>query len=222
MLKIENLHFKHKNSDQDTLKRINAHFRAGELSVILGPAGSGKTTLLSILAGLEMPDQGRIFVDGKDLAVLDPSRYRMEYAAMVFRNFHLFSRLTALENVCYPMGQSGIEKHTARRKAKELLGIAGVGEDRHRQYPARLSAAEQQRVAIARALATGARVILADEPTGNLNKENGEGPAVMAILRNLAQRQGYCIIVATQNKDITESSDEVYRMTDGMIRQAMW
>jgi len=218
MLKIEDLCYKYKNSDRDVLKKLNVHFEAGKLNAILGPSGSGKTTLLSIMAGLDVPTEGTVTIGGDDLAQLDLNRYRRERIAMVFQAFHLFPLLTALENVCYPMEQSGIEKTAARRKAKELLESVGIGEDKHKRYPANLSGGEQQRVAIARSLSTGARVILADEPTGNLDVANGD--AVIAILRHLAHEQGYCVIVVTHSLDIAEVSDVVYRMSDGAIRQA--
>jgi len=219
MLKIENLYYKYKNSDRDVLQKLNVHFEAGKLNAILGPSGSGKTTLLSIMAGLDVPTEGDVFIDDDNLAMMDLNTYRRERIAMVFQAFHLFPLLTALENVCYPMEQVGIEKHTARRKAAELLEGVGISEDKHKRFPANLSGGEQQRVAIARALSTGAKVILADEPTGNLDVANGE--AVIAILRHLAHEQGYCVIVVTHSLDIAETADVVYRMSDGMIRQVV-
>ena len=219
MLKIEDLTYRYKNSDRDVLKRINVNFEAGKLNAILGPSGSGKTTLLSIMAGLDVPTEGSVSIDGDYLVMMDLNRYRRERIAMIFQAFHLFPLLTALENVCYPMEQSGIEKQAAQRKAKELLESVGISEDKHKRYPSNLSGGEQQRVAIARALSTGARVILADEPTGNLDVANGE--AVIAILRHLAHKQGYCVIVVTHNLEIAEVSDVVYRMSDGVIRQTV-
>ena len=219
MLKIENLSYKHKNSSDDILKHLNAHFQAGKLNAIFGSSYREKATLLSIMAGLDAPSQGTITFCGADLAEVDLTRYRREHIAMVFQASHLFSFLNALENVCYPMEQSGIEKHAARRKAAELLESVGISDDRHKRYPSKLSKGEQQRIAIARALATGARVILAEEPTGNLDAANGE--AVMKILRHLAHHQGCCVIIVTQNLDIAKASDVLYRMSDGMMRQSM-
>jgi len=219
MLKVENLSYKYKNSDPEALKNLNAHFEAGKINAILGPSGSGKTALLSILAGLEVPTQGTIYIEGDNLANLDLNLYRRERVAMVLQAFHLFPLLTALENACYPMEQRGIEKSAANRKAAELLDGLGITEDKHKHYPADLSSGEQQRVAIARALSTGARVILADEPTGSLDEPNGD--AVMAILRHLAHRQNYCIIVVTHNPNIARASDVVYRLSGGAIRKSM-
>ena len=218
MLKIENLVYRYKNSDRDVLKQLNVDFEAGKLNAILGPSGSGKTTLLSIMAGLDRPTAGSVSVGGDDLATMDLDQYRRERIAMVFQAFHLFPLLTAMENVCYPMEATGMDKKEAQERAKTLLNSVGIYEDKHKRFPANLSGGEQQRVAIARALSTGAKVILADEPTGNLDVANGE--AVIEILRNLAHDQNYCVIVVTHNLDIAEVSDVVYRMSDGIIRQA--
>jgi putative ABC transport system ATP-binding protein len=217
MLKIENLYYRHKSSDDDVLKGLNAHFEAGVVNAILGPADRGKAALLSILAGLAAPTRGTVSFCSVNLAELDINRYRREHIALVLQAFHLFPFLTALENVCYPMEQSGIEKQAARRKAAELLESVGISDDRHKLYPSKLSGGRQQCVAIARALATGARVILADEPTGNLDISGGR--AVMAILRHLAHHRGYCVIIFTQNFDSAKGSDVLHRISDGMMRK---
>jgi len=217
MLKIENLSYRYKNSDRDVLKNLNVEFEAGKMSAILGPSGSGKTTLLSIMAGLDSPTSGTVSVDGTSLASINLDEYRREYVAMIFQAFQLFPLLTAIENVCYPMEQNGMTKAQALPRAIELLESVGISEEKHKRYPANLSGGEQQRVAIARALSTGSKVILADEPTGNLDTANGD--AVIAILKNLAHEQGYCIIVVTHNLEIAEVSDVTHRMSDGAMTQ---
>ena len=218
MMKIENLSYRHKNSGDDVLKGLHVHFKAGKLHVILVPPDSSKTALLSVMTGLDMPTEGSVSIDGDCLTTADLNLLRQERVAVIYQAFHLFPLLTALENVCYPMEQSGMEKQAARRKAKELLESVGISEDRHGRYPAHLSGGEQQRAAIARALSTGARVILADEPTGNLDADNSE--VIIAILRHLAHKQGYCVIIFTQDSEIAQISDAVYRMSDGTIRRA--
>ncbi|MCL2350359.1 MAG: ABC transporter ATP-binding protein [Defluviitaleaceae bacterium] len=219
MLKIEDLVYRYKNSDRDVLKSLNVNFETGKLNAILGPSGSGKTTMLSIMAGLDRPTSGKISIGGDDLAEMDLDRYRRERIAMIFQAFHLFPLLTALENVCYPMEANGVDKKEAEERAASLLDSVGILGDKHKRYPSNLSGGEQQRVAIARALSTGAKVILADEPTGNLDVSNGE--AVIEILRHLAHNQNYCVIVVTHNLDIAEISDVVYRMSDGQLREAI-
>jgi putative ABC transport system ATP-binding protein len=144
---------------------------------------------------------------------MDLDQYRRERISMIFQAFQLFPLLTAIENVCYPMELIGMERKAATARAKALLESVGIDGEKHKRYPANLSGGEQQRVAIARSLSSGAKVILADEPTGNLDKENGE--AVVGILRKLAHEDGYCVIVVTHNLEIAEASDVVFRMSDG-------
>ena len=217
MLKIEDLVYRYKNSDKDVLKKINVEFEAGKFNSILGPSGSGKTTLLSIMSGLDRPTSGFITIDGQDLAQMDLDHYRRESISMIFQAFHLFPLLSAIENVCYPMEAAGVDKKEAEEKAKGLLESVGITEDKHKRYPSNLSGGEQQRVAIARALSSKAKVILADEPTGNLDVANGD--AVINILKHLAHQEGYCVIVVTHNLEIAELSDVVYRMSDGVLRK---
>ena len=215
-LTIENVSYRYKNGDRDVLKGVSCAFEGGKLTSIVGPSGSGKTTLLSIMAGLDRPASGSVFIDGDDLANLDLDQYRRERISMIFQAFHLFPLLTAIENVCYPMEMNGVSKEDARKRAKELLEAVHISEDKHKRYPSNLSGGEQQRVAIARALSTGARVLLADEPTGNLDVANGE--AVMDILKSLAHEGKYCVIIVTHNLEIAEASDVVFRMSDGVLR----
>ena len=210
MLKIENVTYRYKGADRDVLKNISVGFEAGKLNSIVGPSGSGKTTLLSIMAGLDRPSGGDVFIGEESLSALDLDQYRRERIAMVFQAFHLFPLSTAIENVSFPLEAQGVGKSTAREKAKKYLLDVGITEDKHNRYPANLSGGEQQRVAIARAIATGAKVILADEPTGNLDEENGK--AIISILKKLAHEEGYCVVIVTHNLEIAEASDVVYRI----------
>lgn len=216
MLKIEKVTYRYKNGDRDVLKEVSAEFVPGKLHAVVGPSGSGKTTLLSIMAGLDVPKSGSVTIDGDSLTALDLDLYRRERVSMIFQAFQLFPLLTALENVCYPMGMNGVVKEEAKKRADVLLKSVGIDEEKHKRYPANLSGGEQQRVAIARALSSGARVILADEPTGNLDVANGE--AVIEILRHLAHDAGYCVIIVTHNLEIAEASDVVFEMSDGVMR----
>ena len=215
MLKLENVSYRYKNGDRAAVSGVSCAFEGGKVSAVIGPSGSGKTTLLSMLAGLDRPSEGSIQIDGEDYASLDLDRCRRERVSMIFQAFQLFPLLTALENVSYPMEQNGVKKAQAKARAKELLEAVGIEGEKHRRYPSNLSGGEQQRVAIARALSSGARVLLADEPTGNLDSANGE--RVMDILRRLAHEQGYCVVVVTHDTKIAETSDRVYRMADGAL-----
>lgn len=216
-LKLENVFYQYKHGDRKVVNEVSCLFEEGKLNCIVGPSGSGKTTLLSLLAGLDHPTQGHIYIDGESLADLDLDQYRRERVSMIFQAFHLFPLLTALENVCFPMQLNGVSREEIPEKGKKLLSSVGITEDKFKRYPANLSGGEQQRVAIARTLATGAHVLLADEPTGNLDKANGE--RVIEILGHLAHDQGYCVIVVTHNLAIAEHSDKVWQMSDGILTE---
>ena len=215
MLRLEDVSYRYKTGDRDVLKNLSVTFEEGKMYAIVGPSGTGKTTLLSIIAGLCRPTGGNVFIDEKDLAAINLNQYRREDITIIFQSFHLFPLLTALENVSYLLETRGVKRKDAEARAKELLSIVGIDESKHRRYPANLSGGEQQRVAIARALSTGARVILADEPTGNLDSANSD--AIVNILQALAHNEGYCVIVVTHNPAIAELSDVVLRMSDGVF-----
>ncbi len=214
-LKLENVSYRYKGGDRKVVNAVSCLFEGGKLNAVVGPSGSGKTTLLSLLAGLDQPNEGQISIDGEPLARLDLDQYRRERVSMIFQAFQLFPLLNALENVCFPMQLNGVPGEQIKDKGKALLSSVGITEDKFRRYPANLSGGEQQRVAIARTLATGAQVLLADEPTGNLDKANGD--KVIEILGQLAHEQGYGVIIVTHNPSIAERSDKVWRMSDGLL-----
>jgi len=213
MLKLENICYRYKDGDHNILNNISVAFELGRLTSIVGPSGSGKSTLLSIMAGLDTPTSGAVTIGQENLSKLDLDRYRREQVSIIFQAFHLFPLLTVMENVCYPMEMN--KQKEIKKRASELLISVGIGEEMHKRYPANLSGGEQQRVAIARALSTGAKVILADEPTGSLDKANGE--AVAEILKKLAHEQGYAVVMVTHNLELAAASDVVYKMSDGEL-----
>ena len=217
MLKLQNIYYHYKNGGRHVLNNVCAEFKEGKVTSIIGPSGSGKTTLLSIMAGLDVPTSGKVLINDVDLATLDLNRYRREQVAIIFQAFQLFPLLTALENVCYPMDMNKIPAKEAKGRAIELLKSVGISEGEILRYPSNLSGGQQQRVAIARALSSGAKVILADEPTGNLDKANSE--VVVDILKDLAHDKGYAVIMVTHNLKIADASDMVYRMSDGVISE---
>lgn len=214
-LMLEKVSYLYKGGDRRVVNEVTCLFEKGKLNSVVGPSGSGKTTLLSLMAGLDQPTQGQIYIDGKSLANLDLDQYRRERVSMIFQAFQLFPLLTALENVCFPMQLNGVSNKEIKQKGKEFLFSVGITEDKFKRYPANLSGGEQQRVAIARTLATGAHVLLADEPTGNLDKANGG--KVIEILGKLAHEQGYCVIIVTHDPSIADRSDKVWRMSDGTL-----
>jgi putative ABC transport system ATP-binding protein len=215
-LTLENVTYRYKGGDRKVVDNVTCNFEGKRLNAVVGPSGSGKTTLLSLMAGLDQPTQGSIFIDGENLAHLDLDQYRRERVSMIFQAFQLFPLLTVLENVCFPMELNGASSKEAAERAGVFLASVGINEDKFRRYPANLSGGEQQRVAIARSLSTGARVLLADEPTGNLDKANGEN--VVEILQHLAHEQEYCVIIVTHDPAIAEKSDKVWRMSDGVLK----
>ena len=217
MLKIENVSYRYKGSDRDVLCQVSAEMEAGKLYAVVGPSGSGKTTLLSMMAGLDAPNRGHIFIEDEDLSALNRDTYRRSKISMLFQAFQLFPLLTARENVQYPLETSGTVKKEAHARASALLESVGIDGDKQKRFPANLSGGEQQRVAIARSLATGAKLLLADEPTGNLDAANGA--AVINILKELAHERGYCVVVVTHNLEIAAASDVVFRMADGRLKK---
>lgn len=197
------------------LSGISCEFEPGRLYAIVGRSGSGKTTLLSLLAGLDLPENGDILFDGKSTRALNRDQYRRSDVAVVYQSFNLFPLLNALENVMYPMELSGVKPKEARQKAAELLTLVGLPETVGKQLPKMMSGGEQQRVAIARALASNARVILADEPTGNLDSANGRN--IVDILTRLAHEENRCVILITHDEEIASRADSVLHLKDGEL-----
>ena len=214
-LTLEHISYRYKKADRDALKNVSCHFQGGEMASVIGPSGSGKTTLLSILAGLDEPSAGTITKDGQDVLGMDRDLWRRQEVSVIFQSFQLFPLLTVLENVMFPLELKGVPKKEAARQAKENLSLVGLAPEKYKRYPSNLSGGEQQRVASARSLSGGARILLADEPTGNLDGENTKN--IISIFQNLAHEFGYCIIVVTHDPEIAASSDAVWKMSDGEI-----
>lgn len=217
MIEVRNVSFSYKSKYQvvEALKNISCTFEAGKLYAIYGESGSGKSTLLSLLAGLDVADEGSILVDGEDLSKKDRDRYRKNQVAVVYQAFHLFPLLNALENIMYPLEMKGIDKKTAKKMGLQYLAEVGLAESVATQYPKMMSGGQQQRVAIARAIAGGGNILLADEPTGNLDSENEEH--IVRMLKALAHEKGYLVIVVTHNPEIVKQCDVKMKMKDGRI-----
>ena len=214
-LELKEVSYQYKNNNHLAVDHVSCRFEPGTIYAITGPSGSGKSTLLSLMAGLDRPTQGEILLDGRSLTSLDMDKYRRESIAMIFQSFQLFPLLTVVENVCYVMELNGIKNKPARERAVALLESVGIGVEKLKKYPSNLSGGEQQRVAIARALASGAGIILADEPTGNLDVANSRN--IVNILGDLAHKKGYCVIVVTHDMDIAAQVDQVYQVRDGRL-----
>ena len=217
ILELKDVRYQYRNPYQtvEALRGVSHSFGCGMFYALVGASGSGKSTLLSLMAGLDLPTGGEITFDGQPTSGMDLNRYRRENVAVIYQSFHLLPLLTVQENVMYPMELIGAKAPEAREKAKMLVLRMGLEESQLRRYPSMLSGGERQRVAIARALGTPARVILADEPTGNLDSENTRN--VMNILLRLAHEEGYCVIVVTHDPEVASMADEVVRMVDGKL-----
>ena len=194
---------------------VSCEFRQGQVYAIVGSSGSGKTTLLSLLAGLDVPTFGTIELEGKATANMDRDEYRLNHVSVIYQNFNLFQHLTVLENAAYPLYIRGLSCKEADAIAKEKLLQVGLKEDQFKRLPNMLSGGEQQRVAIARALASGSEIILADEPTGNLDSRNSRN--IVEILHRLAHENDRCVIIVTHDPEVAEAADVVLRMKDGRL-----
>ena len=216
-LEVSHVSYVYRNRYQSVqaVKDVSYAFAYGKLTALVGKSGSGKTTLLSLLAGLDLPTEGEVLYNGTPTAKLDLDAYRRQDAAVIYQSYNLFPKLTVLENAMVPLLLQKKSKQEAQEAAARRLAEVGIGEDMFKRYPNMLSGGEQQRVAIARALTTGARIILADEPTGNLDMENSEH--IIRILHTLAREQNYCVVVVTHDMGIAEAADQVLRLQDGRI-----
>jgi lipoprotein-releasing system ATP-binding protein len=200
------------------LKGVDLDVRPGEVVGLIGPSGSGKSSLLHAAGLLEHPNRGRILVGGVDCSELSEAqrtRVRLSQLGFVYQFHHLLPEFTALDNVALPIRIAGVPQAEARKRAEGLLVKLGLGERLDHQ-PAQLSGGEQQRVAIARALANQPRLVLADEPTGNLDP--GTSKAVFAALHDLVRTQGVAALVATHNMELTREMERVFALTDGRLQ----
>lgn len=209
--------YKTKNDEVKALDNVSYEFKPGKLYAIMGHSGSGKSTLISILGLIETLTSGRITINNKDISKLkddELANLRMKYIGFVFQDFYLDEHLKAYENVLLPMLiNKEIKKADRKEKALKLLTDLGLNE-RINHYPKELSGGEQQRVAIARSLANDPEIILADEPTGNLDEENEK--LVFETLKDLAKK-GKCVIVVTHSEEIKKYADEILKITKGKL-----
>ena len=215
ILKIEDLAYTYKSKYQTVkaLKGITYEFEPGKFYALIGRSGSGKTTLLSLLAALDLPTEGQVIYEDKTTTEIDRDLYHRDTVAVIYQSYNLLPLLSVMENVTFPLELKKVPE--AKRIAEEKLRAVGLDETYFKRLPAMLSGGEQQRVAIARALASDAKIILADEPTGNLDTENSE--IVIDLLQKLAHEEGYCVIVVTHDLSIADKADEVLKLRDGAL-----
>jgi len=223
MLKIKNLSKSFKQGEHlvQAVDNISLSVDDGEFVSIVGKSGSGKSTLLCLLGSLDQPTSGKIFIDDQDITDLSDHQlvdYRCQRIGFIFQNYNLVPNLTALENVLLPMEFAKLPKAQRLARAHELLDQVGLHDFKQSRKPGRLSGGEQQRVAIARAMANQPKLILADEPTGNLDSETGK--TIFKLLHNLARSQNTTIVVATHDLSIAGKADKTFSLLDGKLLAA--
>lgn len=221
IVRVSNVYktFKLGKVELQALKGVNLTIAAGKYVSIMGPSGSGKSTLFNMIGGLDKPTSGKIFIDEVDIAQLDAYELawlRCRKIGYIFQTFNLIPVMTALENVTLPMTFAGMHTDAAVQKGIKLLETVGLG-DRFRHKPSELSGGQQQRVAVARALANDPSIILADEPTGNLDLVTGE--EIIALLKRLSEERNVTIISATHDIKMLNVSDQVVWIRDGAVEK---
>ncbi len=220
IVKIENLHKIYKTGkgiETHALRGVNIQIEKGEFICVEGPSGSGKTTLLNLIGGLDYPTKGKIFVMGKEISSMDQntlSEFRLRNLGFIFQEYNLIQVLSAIENVEFPLILQGIPEKKAREKALEMLEAVDL-KDKANKMPTELSGGEQQRVAVARALVTEPLIVLADEPTANLDSKNALN--LINLMRKLNEEKEVTFIFSSHDKKVIDSAKRVIRLRDGMV-----
>lgn len=218
-LKLDRLSKSYKEGEQDrpVFKNVSLDIEKGEVVAILGKSGSGKTTMLNLVSGIDRVDDGEILVEGQRLTALDDQSltiFRRRYIGFIFQFFNLIPTLTVWENVILPLELNGLSRKNDLERAGELLAAVGLAE-RKAAFPDRLSGGEQQRVAIARALVHDPLLVLADEPTGNLDEETGK--SILRLLDNLTRKSGKSMILVTHSAEAARIADRIFLLRDGHL-----
>lgn len=210
ILKMEAVSYRYADAGEDdyVLRNINYNFELGKIYAIRGKSGSGKTTLLSLISGLENKYDGTITYNDKDLKTIDLDKYRNTYIGIVFQSYNLLPHLTAIENIILSMEISDIKGLDKRKRALELMKSVGLNENFADRRVLKLSGGEQQRIAIARSLSYNPNIIIADEPTGNLDRETED--EILKIFKDLAHKENKCIIIVTHSKNVCDNVDIIY------------
>lgn len=212
ILKLENVAYRYKDAPKDkyVFKNINYGFEQGKTYAIKGKSGSGKTTLLSLITGLEKCTEGKIIYDGEDLKKKNLDKYRNTDIGIVFQSYNLLPRLTAIENIILSMDVSRIKIKDKKQRALELMKKVGLSEEHAKRKILKLSGGEQQRIAIARSLSYNPKIIIADEPTGNLDKDTEN--EILKIFIDLAKKENKCIIIVTHSQNVCDKVDVIYEL----------
>lgn len=210
ILKLENISFSYDNGKTQVLSDINYEFEKGKVYGIIGKSGSGKTTLLSLLSGLTKPSSGKIFYNDLDVSKIDRYKYRSKFVGVVFQSYNLLPQYTALRNVELSIDVSGKKVPNKKQHAMDMLNKVELDEILANRRILKLSGGEQQRVAIARAISYGPEIILADEPTGNLDQ--GTQQEVIDIFKKLAAEENKCVIIVTHSPEVAKNVDQIFEL----------
>lgn len=215
MLTLHHVYYRYARHLPDVLRDVNYTFARGRFYAIIGESGAGKSTLISLLAGLDSPTAGEVIFDGQDLRRMKSSEYRVRHIGLVFQGYNLLLRQSAFDNVIVPLYLAGLPAAEQKARATALLESVGIAPDKHRRTILQLSGGEQQRVAVARAVANCPSLIIADEPTGNLDERNAA--QVVDILRGETQRENRCVIMVTHNRELAAQADACLHLHDGRL-----
>ncbi|MDE5888732.1 MAG: ABC transporter ATP-binding protein [Bacilli bacterium] len=212
ILNLDKVGYRYSDAKKDeyVFKDISYTFETGKIYAVKGKSGSGKTTLLSLISGLEKKYLGKIYFQDKDLSKINLDKYRNSEIGIVFQSYNLLPHLTASENVILSMDINGLKKINKKEKTLELLESVGLGKEHLSRRVLKLSGGEQQRVAIARSLSYNPKMIIADEPTGNLDQETEQ--EILTIFKNLAHKENKCVVIVTHSENVWNQCDEVYEL----------
>ena len=216
-LALQNVSYKYEGTNKVIFKDVNLQFDPGKVYTIVGKSGAGKTTMLSLLSGLDTATGGRVDFNGENLAEINRNRYRAQKAGIIFQGLNLLTNATAIDNIILSMNISGVSEPDKKVKAYALLEKMGINKEKAHRKILKLSGGEAQRVAIARALAHDPELIIADEPTGNLDKATEDG--ILKVFSQLARKEGKCVIIVTHSKRVTSIADEIWGLDKGVFRQ---
>ena len=215
LMKINNLSYKYDGGSKNVLNNMSAEFESGKVYTIVGKSGSGKTTLLSLISGLDTCTQGEILYNGRNLKEINRDDYRAKSIGVIFQAYNLLLNATAAENIVLSMNISGSDMKDKKAYAYKLLADIGIDRETADRKILKLSGGEQQRVGIARALAHNPDIIIADEPTGNL--DNDTESAIMDILAKLAHEENKCVIIVTHSRKVSSYADAIYGIAEGRL-----
>jgi putative ABC transport system ATP-binding protein len=213
-IEINHVYYQYPKAKQPVFKDLSLRFETGKLFGVVGKSGVGKTTLLSLLSGLTLPKEGDIMIHGINIRNKDRYEYRSKEIGVIFQSYNLLPHLTAVENVILGIEVSGLKVKHKKTKALELLQDVGIDHDTAHRKILKCSGGEQQRIAIARTLAYNPNIILADEPTGNLDPETTQ--SVMSLFKKLAYEQDKCVIIVTHSQDVASQCDHVITLKKNM------